>query len=79
MTKRNHPDGERVYIVFDARAAGGDTEDATVLESFDAPSDRKAKQEAYRMWREQQYVLYGYTFKDELAIEDDFPLAKHWC
>lgn len=72
-------DGGRVYIVYDARAASGDTDDAEVFESFDAPSDRKAKQQAYRMWREQPYVLYGATFKDGIAIEDESPLTKHWC
>lgn len=79
MARHNYQDGDRVYIVFDARAASGDTDDAAVLESFDAPSDGKAKRAAYRMWHEQPYVLYGYTFKDGQAIEDEAPLKKHWC
>jgi hypothetical protein len=79
MATSSHPDGKRVYVVFDPRAASGDTEDAAVYESFDAPSDGKAKREAYRMWGDRGYVLYGYTFKDGMAIEDDAPLKKHWC
>ena len=79
MAKSSHPDGKRVYIVYDPRAASGDTDKATVYESFDAPSDGKAKREAYRMWGDRAYVLYGYTFKDGQAIEDEAPLKKHWC
>ena len=79
MAKKKHADGERIYIVYDARAASGDTEDATVLEAFDEPSDRQARQYAYREWRDQPYVLYGNTFKDGVAVQDDVPLTKHWC
>lgn len=79
MAKHNYQDGNRVYIVYDARAASGDTENAAIFESFDAPNDGKARREAFRMWRNQPYVLYGYTFKDGKAIEDDTPLKKHWC
>lgn len=75
--KQNNPDGKRVYIVYDNRAVSGNTEDAGILESFDAPSDAKAKQQARRMWHKQNYVLYGCTFKDGVAIEDDSPLAIH--
>ena len=78
-TRSTAPDGRRIYIVFDPRAASGDTDDAAVYESFDAPSDGKAKREAYKMWGDRAYVLYGYTFKDGVAIEDDAPLKKHWC
>ena len=70
----------RRYLVFDARAASGDTEDATVMESFDAPSDSKAKQHAYRMWGDRAYVLYGSTRGDDgVYVEDEAPLKKHWC
>jgi hypothetical protein len=70
-------DGTRTYIVYDPRAASGDTFEATVYEAFDAASDGKAKREAYRMWGDRAYVLYGYTFKDGKAVEDDAPLKKH--
>ena len=78
-TRSKEPDGKRTYIVFDPRAASGDTDEAAVYESFDAPSDGKAKREAYKMWGDRAYVLYGYTFKNGVAIEDDAPLKKHWC
>lgn len=79
MAKQKQPDGKRTYIVFDPRAASGDVDDATVYEAFDAPSDSKAKREAYRMWGDRAYVLYGATFKDGVAVQDDTPLKKHWC
>lgn len=79
MTKHKYEDGERVYIVYEARAAGGDTDEAGILESFSAASDGKAKQDTYRLWHGTPYVLYGCTFKDGLAIEDDAPLARHRC
>ncbi len=77
--KSKQPDGKRVYVVFDPRAASGDTDEAVVYESFDASSDGKAKREAYKMWGARAYVLYGYTFKGGNAVQDDAPLKKHWC
>lgn len=74
-----YKDGDRVYLVFDPRAAGGDTDEAVVYESFDAPSDGEAKREAYRNWGDRPYVLYGCTFKDGVAVEDETPLKKHQC
>jgi len=69
-----------MYLVFDARAANGYTEEAVVMESFDAPSDSKAKQQAYRMWGDRAYVLYGSTLGDDgVYVEDEAPLKKHWC
>lgn len=79
MTKHKYPDGERVYIVFDARAASGDTDDAVVLECLGAKSNRAARKEAHGTWGGQPYVLWGNTFKDGVAIADDAPLYKHWC
>lgn len=79
MSKQQHPDGQRVYIVYDPRAASGDTEDAAIYESFDAQSDGRAQQKAYRTWGDRAYVLYGCTFKDGVAIQDEAPLKKHWC
>jgi len=82
MTSRNrnkHADGTRVYIVYDPRAASGDTDNATIYESFDASSDGKAKREAFRMWGDRAYVLYGCTFINGVAVQDDAPLKKHWC
>ena len=72
------PDGKRVYVVYEQRAAGGDTSEASVLESFDDQDDRRAKRSARRFWHHLPYVLYGYTFKNGIAIEDDRPLDKHW-
>lgn len=79
---RQYADGQRVYIVYESRAASGDPDDvfdAAVLVSFDAASDGKAKQIAYRDWHHLPYVLYGHTFKDGQAIQDEAPLKKHWC
>ncbi|MEN3329107.1 MAG: hypothetical protein V7638_3914 [Acidobacteriota bacterium] len=79
MTKRKHQDGERVYIVFDERAASGDTDDAGVLESLAATNNESARREALADWRGTPFVLYGYTFKDGEAVQDDAPVMKHRC
>ena len=68
-----------MYLVFDARAANGDTEAAIVMYAFDAASDGKAKQEANSMYHDQPYVLYGSTLKDGVYVEDGAPLKRHWC
>jgi len=72
-------DGTRTYLVFDARAAGGDTDNAIVMEAFVAKSDSAAKRKAYSMWGDRAYVLYGATFKEGVAVQDETPLKKHWC
>lgn len=74
-----HANGERVYIVYEGRAASGDTEDAGILESFSATDDHQAQKIARKAWRQQQFVLYGCTFRGGVAIEDESPLYKHWC
>jgi len=73
------PDGRRAYLVFDARAAGGDTDGATVMYAFDAASDGKAKRAAHSMYHDQPYVLYGVTFNSGHAVQDEAPLKKHRC
>lgn len=80
MSKHKHTAGERIFIVYDSRAASGDTDDAGILETLSAPSNRKAKQEARSTWGDQPYVLYGCTFNENgEAVQDEAPLVKHWC
>lgn len=79
MNTNSYKNGERIYIVYDERAANGNTEEATVLESFSTRSDTAAIYTAYRDWAHLPFVLYGCTFKDGVAIEDEAPLKKHWC
>lgn len=51
---------KKTYIVYDSRAGDGDTDNASVLEAFDAESDEKAMEEARDCWATMAAVLYRY-------------------
>jgi len=71
---RKWKDGERAFILYDARALSGDTENASVLESWTDMTFGRVRRDALRTWRGTPSVLYGSSFKDGVAIEDDAPL-----
>ena len=66
-------DGERAFILYDQRAMSGDTDDATVLESWTDVTFGQVRREVMERWQGTPSVLYGLTFKDGVAIEDDAP------
>jgi hypothetical protein len=74
MAKRKWKDGERAFILYDARAMGGETDDAGVLESWTDKTFAQVRRDVYKTWQGTPCVLYGSTFKDGIAIEDDSPL-----
>lgn len=74
MAKHKFADGERAFILYDARAMSGDTDDASVLESWTGKTFAQVRRDVHRNWRGTPCVLYGSTFKDNLAVEDDSPL-----
>lgn len=68
------PTARPVWIVFDGRALGGDTEDAAVLESFDWPDvkdDKQAIRDAKKLWREHEFALYRYDLNDKNEAENE--------
>lgn len=69
-----HTDGERAFILYDSRALSGDTDDATVLESWTDKTFAEVRRDVMAFWRGTPCVLYGATFKDNAAIQDDSPL-----
>jgi hypothetical protein len=74
MAKRNRKDGERAFILYEARAMSGDTENASILESWTDKTFAQVRRDVMRTWQGTPCVLYGQTFKDGFAIEDDSPL-----
>jgi hypothetical protein len=59
---------EPVWIVFDERAAFGDTSEATVLESFgwpDVKTDAQAIRSAKRTWQGCTFVLCRYDLNEK--------------
>lgn len=60
-----HPDGD-VFIVYDHRAIGGDTEDASVIECCGS------LKEARRSWRGYGYPVYKVTIKDGVGTDEEF-------
>lgn len=67
-------DGERAFILYDQRALSGDTDNASVLESWTGKTFGEVRRDVMRTWRGTPCVLYGATFKDGEAIEDDSPM-----
>lgn len=73
MKKTKWKDGERAFILYAQRAMFGDTDDATVLESWTGKTFGQVRRDVMKTWRGTPCVLYGSTFKDGVAIEDDSP------
>lgn len=67
-------DGERAFILYEGRAAMVDTDDATILDSWTGKTFAQVRRDVMRTWQGTPCVLYGATFKDGKAIEDDSPL-----
>lgn len=59
-----HPDGI-MFIVYDQRAIGGDTEDATVIDCCDS------LKQARRTWRGYGYPVFQVTIKDGVGQDDE--------
>lgn len=58
-----------VWIIFDGRAANGDTDDAAVLETFgydgqDIKTDDAAIKYAQREWKDHELCLYRYDLTE---------------
>lgn len=70
---------KRVYIVYDERAMFGNTDDATVLESFDAANDKAARREALQTWQGTPFVLYGANLENGVATQDSDPVYTHYA
>lgn len=72
--------GDPVWIIFDARAISGDTEDATVLESFGKAdgvhTDTGAKRYARHEWGDHEFALYRYDLSGKKA-ENERMILTH--
>lgn len=66
-------DKNAVWIVYDGRALYGDTDDASVLESFgypDCKDDEDAKRQARRTWKGHEYALYRYDLNERREAQN---------
>lgn len=58
---------KRIWILYDGRAAGGDTDDAAVLEAW---GPRKGKPDM-RHWHDHDAALYSYRQGPNHTAEDE--------
>ena len=64
-------DGEKVWIVYDGRAADGDTDNASVLQTCE--SEKEARQVVRSNIFGRGAVYYEYTFHNGIAEDESGP------